>query len=184
MWSNFPLLMNLALLEYGVESFGESRKGQFSRQNVTFGRQWEICCYQTLSPFSPPISQFSIWTNVCYLHKSSLKFRDTKYTCIYFLSFPPMKISNGQILTQICFKFGSNFCGGGVFVEPVKVKVQLLQFKFSISATTREEACANWATPWCQTAGSMSATNQTPTQPSHALSISLQMAALSGPCKR
>ena len=61
MWSNFPLLMNLALLECGVESFGESRKDQFSRQNVTFGRQWKICCYQTLSPFSPPISQFSIW---------------------------------------------------------------------------------------------------------------------------
>ena len=96
-------------------------------------------------PFTLLAAYFTIFNldKFCYLHKSSLKFRDTKYTCIYFLSFPPMKISNGQILTQICFKFGSNFCGGGVFVEPVKVKVQLFQFKFSISATTREEACAN-----------------------------------------
>ena len=81
-----------------------------------------------IRPFHPSrrlFHNFQFGTNkFCYLHKSSLKFRDTKYTCIYFLSFPPMKISNGQILTQICFKFGSNFCGGGVFVEPVKVKVQ------------------------------------------------------------
>ena len=92
-------------------------------------------------PFTLLVAYFTIL--FCYFHKSNLKFQDAKYTCIYFLSFPPMKISNGQILTQICLKFGSNFCGGDVFVEPVKVKVQLFQFKFSISLTTREEACAN-----------------------------------------